>query len=98
VKTSNLQYSAFTLRHLFGGRFIRNDIQNLLEPRPVSLFLYLIELIIFSLDPSRTTLDSDSSEFPQFEFDIFKVCGVFLREVHIFSTEGRCFSVTAGSH
>lgn len=63
---------------LFGGRFIRNDVQNLLEPGSIPISLYLTELIMFSLDPSRTTLERDSSEFPQFESDKFKVCSLCL--------------------
>lgn len=80
---------------LFEGRFIRNDVQNLLEPKGAPVLLCLIELITFSLDPLKTCV-RDSSEFPQFESDIFEVYGLYLRKVHIFSTEFS-LSVTADS-
>jgi len=80
---------------LFVGRFIRNDVQNFLEPKCTPVLLCLVELIMFSLDPLKTRV-RDSSEFPWFESDIFEVCGIYLSKEHIFST-GFSLSVTADS-
>jgi hypothetical protein len=54
---------------LFDGRFTRNDVQNLLEPKCTPVLLCLIEL--------RTHV-RDSSEFPQFDSGILEVHNLYL--------------------
>jgi len=61
---------------LFDGRFIRNEVQNLLEPKCTLVLLCLMELMMFSLDSLE--LVRDSSEFPRFESDIFEVYDLYL--------------------
>lgn len=71
------QETAIISMDLFDGRFIRNDVQNLLEPKCTPVLLCLIELMMFSLDPLRACV-RDSSEFPQIESDIFEVNSLYL--------------------
>ena len=71
------QETAIISMGLFDGRFIRNDVQNLLEPKCTPVLLCLIELMMLSLDPLKTRV-RDSSEFPWFESDIFEVYGLYL--------------------